>query len=264
MKIVVTGSNGTLGRALLPVLLSKGHVPIAWDRRLFPVSSPERYETWLLEERPDAFIHLATAATLTGADNEDYLVTVEWTENLARIAERLNARLIFVSTVMVFSGPDENGPFDETMVPHICHPYGALKRVAEVKLEKYAAHTTVARIGWQIDRTFNGNQMAAHLRAQHQREGTLRANRNWKPACSFVEDSALALEKLLHHQPGLFHIDSNKGWSFADIAKALNVELQTDWRIEEEDGPHFDQRLTGHHQLAQSLTHRLPTLEGIL
>jgi dTDP-4-dehydrorhamnose reductase len=204
---------------------------------------------------------MATASAPTGVANEDHLVTVAWTENLARIAEKLRARFIFVSSVMVFSGAGENGPFHETSVPRTPHPYGVLKRAAEEMLQQRYSHTTIARIGWQIAQSVDGNQMVAHLSAQNAREGRILVNRNWKPACSFVEDSATALEMLLHREPGLFHIDSNRNWSFSDIARALDEKLQAGWNLEEEDGPHFDQRLISNSRLVQTLAHRLPVLE---
>ena len=70
------------------------------------------------------------------------------------------------------------------------------------------------RIGWQIDAGVNGqalgNNMLAHLDDWQRREGRIAASTLWRPACSFMADTAEVLLGFVERQvPGVVHVDSN-------------------------------------------------------
>jgi dTDP-4-dehydrorhamnose reductase len=263
MKIVLTGAGGTLGKAMRAHLVGKGHEVLVWDRRLCPPSQPSIYVPWLTSVSPDAIIHAAIASTPTAHPNEDYLVSVEWTQHLARHAGILGARFVFVSSVMVFCGPGENGPFKTNQYPRSPHPYGALKLQAENMLQEYAEHTTIARLGWQIAPFNEGNHMVAHLQQQHSLSGSLSANRRWIPACSFVNATAETIEQLLRKPPGVYHIDSNAGWNFFEICCALSADLSKNWSVTPISDAPFDQRLIDTVVSCAPLSQQLPSLGAL-
>ncbi|MCA9056555.1 MAG: hypothetical protein KDA75_22155, partial [Planctomycetaceae bacterium] len=103
------------------------------------------------------------------------------------------------------------------------------------------------RIGWQIDPERPGNNMLVQLDGWQQREGEVAASTAWRPACSFMTDTAAAIVDLLARpQPGLRHLDSNadEGHHFGAVVQALRRHFgRADWRVREHAGYAHDQRL---------------------
>lgn len=60
-RYVVTGSSGFIGRAMMHHLHNKGHDAIGWDRSKVDLSDRSAVATQLVQDAPDAIIHLAAA-----------------------------------------------------------------------------------------------------------------------------------------------------------------------------------------------------------
>ena len=109
------------------------------------------------------------------------------------------------------------------------------------------------RIGWQIDAGVNGqalgNNMLAHLDDWQRREGRIAASTLWRPACSFMADTAEVLLGFVERQvPGVMHVDSNahEAHTFDRIVAALKQEFDREaWVIEPHEKYRHDQRLIG-------------------
>ncbi len=146
--------------------------------------------------------------------------------------------------------------------------YGRYKVRCENAVLAANPAATVVRIGWQIhadaDGHARGNNMLAHLAAQQHRDGQIVASTCWRPACSFMDDTAEALLGLVE-QPvaGVVHVDSNafEGHVFDRIVAALKREFRReDWVIVAEEGYRHDQRLAGGAALVPGLSTRLKAL----
>jgi dTDP-4-dehydrorhamnose reductase len=126
MRVHVTGGAGFLGAELL---------------RLAPAASSERVEVRdpgavleLLERlHPDAVIH--TAYRQDGEDARE--IVVDGSEHVARAARAVGARLIHLSTDVVFDGR-KGGAYVEADAPSPCTDYGRAKAEAEKRVA--AAH----------------------------------------------------------------------------------------------------------------------------
>ncbi len=119
----------------------------------------------------------------------------------------------------------------------------------------------VVRIGWQIHADARSNNMLAALDQWQARDGCVRASRLWRPAWSFMDDTAAALLALIE-QPvgGVVHLDSNatEAWTFDRLAQALAQRFVcSHWRVEANDDNRHDQRLIGGEG-------RMPPLSGRL
>lgn len=124
----------------------------------------------------------------------------------------------------------------------------------------------VVRIGWQIDPDTQGNNMLCALDGWQVREGCVAASRAWKPACSFMVDTALSLMNLIDHPtPGVMHLDSNatEGHTFDQIVSALQESFgRTQWQLRVHEDYVHDQRLKGGEELVPGLSTRLPSLRS--
>lgn len=242
MRILITGLNGTLAPRLAEAARAAGHEVLGWDRSAVDPEHESAAARWLDAQRPDAIAHLGMgSARLAG-----------W---LAGRCERF----VFTSTAMVFDH-DPDGPHDLAHARTARDDYGRYKIACEDAVLAASATAAIARIGWQIDPERPGNNMLMALDDWHRRDGCVAASRVWRPACSFMTDTAAALLALLQTpQPGLHHLDSNgeEAWPFDQLARALAREFKRDWQVRPHDDYRHDQRLVGGPSRLPPLSDRL-------
>lgn len=242
MNALLTGASGTVGQVLAAHLRASGHGVTAWDRA---AATPDDYaamERYVRAVAPDVLFHLAIASTPTGRADEGELVNVTWPSELAWLTRQLGIRFVFTSTVMVFSD-DARGPFSVAAAPDAAEGYGAQKRRAEERVWMQNPEARIVRLGWQIGDGTGGNEMTTWARAQQTAHGHVEASTRWLPACAFVDDTAAALVRAADHRPGVYHADSNDGWTFFDIVSALAARAVRPWVVTPTHGFAFDQRM---------------------
>lgn len=255
MKYLVTGLHGAVGVALKRQLLADGHTLSNWDRTAVPPLDLTAAERFLQHIKPDVLFHLAVASYPTGIANEGWVVNVTWPTQLARLCYQHNIRFVFTSSVMVFSD-DAVGPFTPESVPDASEGYGYEKLTAEQQVRAANPEAVIARLGWQIGDLPESNNMIDFLA----RQDVVQASEKWFPACSFLADTAVALQTLAHAAPDLYLLDSNKRWNFYEIASALNDLHGNPWRIEKTADFIYDQRMRDPRANMPSLDKRLPSL----
>jgi len=147
VKILVTGSNGFVGKALVPALTAAGHTVLALTREISGDINAQTDWTPHLSG-VDVVIHLAARVHMlndTLADPlEMYrLVNTAGTLNLARQAAACGVkRFIFLSSIKVNGEKTAPGqPFTTQTPPAPLDPYGVSKFEAEEGLKRIAAET---------------------------------------------------------------------------------------------------------------------------
>lgn len=83
MRAVVTGPNGTVGRALVARPERDGATVLPWDRTRVPTDRYDVMESFVRDGRADVVFHLAVASRPTGRDNESWHVNYDWTSEHA-------------------------------------------------------------------------------------------------------------------------------------------------------------------------------------
>lgn len=247
---IITGLSGTLAPHLARAVAARGGEVARWDRAAVDPGDTVACLAWLRTMRPCAIAHLAMGSPA-------------WAGQLAGYAHDAGIPFVFTSTAMVFHH-DPDGPHDVASERTARDEYGLYKITCEdaVRAANPAAH--VARIGWQIDPHTPGNNMLMALDAWQAKEGQVAASRLWRPACSFMQDTAEALAAMLaapHARGGTFHLDSNagEGHAFDAIVRALKAALGRDaWVVRAHDEYRHDQRLVGGACSLPPLSARLP------
>ena len=147
MKILITGCHGQLGTELqkqladeecalgpLPERLRKATV-IAVDVDELDITDREATVTYIRRTQPDTVINCAAFTNVDGCEtNRDaaYRVSALGPRNLALACEKINARLIHISTDYVFSGTANGGvALDESALPAPISAYGQTKLLGE-------------------------------------------------------------------------------------------------------------------------------------
>ena len=230
-RLLVTGLRGTLAPAVAEAAAARGWDVFGWDRQAVPVE----HMAWLAQQRPDAIAHLATGDE-------------HWAGRLASFAAAQGLPMLFTSTAMVFDA-EPDGPHQPHDARTARDDYGRSKIRCEDAVQAAHPGATVLRIGWQIHPTRPGNNMLAQLDDWQRQQGEVAASRAWRPACSFMDDTAQAIVALLDRPlAGVVHLDSNadEGHGFDALVAALQRQFdRPQWRLRVHDHYRHDQRLAG-------------------
>ena len=154
--VLVTGSDGFLGRHLVPYLAARGHKVVAASRTTPAVRGPNIVTVPLpdlsrpLDWQPllrqcDAVVHLAGIAH-TFADEDLYdRVNHQATEALALAAARGGIHLVFVSSIAAQSGSSSDRELTEDDPPRPNNAYGRSKLAAELAVRASGVSFTILR-----------------------------------------------------------------------------------------------------------------------
>jgi dTDP-4-dehydrorhamnose reductase len=243
MHALVTGMNGTVAPALGRALGAAGHDVTAWDRTAVPTDDDAAARDFLRRVQPDVFYHVATGPP-------------EWAERCARVCAERDIAFVFTGSVSVFSA-SQPGPFAPDDEPAPDDDYGRYKLDCERRVRAAHAGARIVRLGWQIGTTDAGNHMGAFLRRTAAEQGRIEASTRWRPACSFLDDTA-ALVAVLDHPAGLYHLGGNPGLSFFEIVTGLNRLRGEPWTVVPTPEPDWDQRMTDDRLAVRPITDQLP------
>src|SRR4051794_8148920 len=149
MRILVTGGAGYLGAEVCEQALARGLDVVATRHRTKPphadaitldVRDADAVHGAFLRTGPDAVVH--TAYVLDGPGLHD--VVVRGSCNVAEAAARIGARLIHLSTDLVFDGAG-GAPYREADDPRPVLDYGAAKAEAERLVAQLAPEAVIVR-----------------------------------------------------------------------------------------------------------------------
>lgn len=232
MKVLLTGLHGTVAPWVAKEVEARGWEVAAWNRHAVDPMDERAADGFLRIEAPDAIVHLAMGPEL-------------WAGRLAAFASLRGLPMVFVSTAMVFDA-SSGGPHHPGDARTAIDDYGRYKIRCEDAVMAAYATATIARIGWQISPDAVGNNMLRQLDEQQLRDGIIRASSAWRPACSYMTDTAAALcDLVVDPSVGPVHLDSNAqdAWSFDEVVRRLGRKYQRDWIIETTQDHVHDQRL---------------------
>ncbi|MCA9980480.1 MAG: SDR family oxidoreductase [Anaerolineales bacterium] len=150
-RLFITGGSSYLGQHLVP-LAQKAGLPVAYSyfsHNPWPVPAPQttavsldlRHPTAVSQaiaaHQPQIIIHLA------GSNRADDMsaVIIEGTRAITQAAQTHQARLIHLSTDVIFDG--RQAPYDETAVPSPLHEYGRAKAEAEAIVQTHPNHIII-------------------------------------------------------------------------------------------------------------------------
>lgn len=159
MKYFITGGSGLLGQRLAAVAKDNDELTLVHNSnpgentvKCDITNEKEVYET-VNQENPDVIIHCAAMTNVDLCEDEEekaYLINGMGTGYLAKAAEEVDAKIIYVSTDFVFDGTRGYYKEDEKVNP--LGIYAKSKYDGEVQLQKYSTNWAVARVsvlyGW--------------------------------------------------------------------------------------------------------------------
>ena len=157
MRVLVTGYNGQLGYDVVKELRSRSIECRGVDRSDFDITNCEQTVDYICGYSPDAVVHCAAYTAVDKAEDDEEncrRVNTDGTENIAVACERLNAKMLYVSTDYVYGGAGDK-PFEPGDATDPKNVYGRTKLDGETAMRKHVSKYFVVRTSWVFG--INGN-----------------------------------------------------------------------------------------------------------
>jgi len=139
LRILVTGSEGFLGRYVVEAVRHAGHTPLTTSRRggdaQVDLLAPGMVAAVTEGLQPDVVLHLAAMSRMADCHADSALATRVNTLLPEEWAKRFGARMLFTSTDLVFDG--YSAPYAEGDSPSPLSVYGASKAHGEERVRDH-------------------------------------------------------------------------------------------------------------------------------
>ena len=150
-KIIVTGCNGQLGRAINKIYQgSTAYECVNTDVAELDITKIEEVDRFVAEVKPYAIINCAAHTNVnaceTDVDNA-YKINAVGPRNLSIAAARYHAKLMHISTDYVFDG-HASTPYTEFDTPSPNSVYGKTKLAGECFVKEFAGEYFIVRTAW--------------------------------------------------------------------------------------------------------------------
>ncbi|WP_022793407.1 dTDP-4-dehydrorhamnose reductase [Marinococcus halotolerans] len=150
-KVLITGGNGQLGRALKQ-LFEEDYEVISYGKDELDVSNYNEVKKAIRLNLPNIIIHTAAYTDVEGAEDLNkkelaYLVNSFGTRNVAIEAEYANAKLIYISTDYVFDG-EHIKKINEFTSTNPLNSYGLSKLEGENFVKNFHSKFFIVRTSW--------------------------------------------------------------------------------------------------------------------
>ena len=224
LKVWISGANGHLGQALCTRLDREKYQLIATDVAEVDVTVPAEVRAFADANRPDVIINC------TGFNDEDgcetdpdraYRVNALGPRNLALACEKINARLIHISTDYVFSGAANGGvALDESALPAPISAYGQTKLLGETYVQQFCRRHFIVRTAWLY--SYYGKNFVKTMVNLAKTHDTLNVVNDQLGNPTNAVDLAHHILKLaVSHDYGIYHCTGSGICSWYDFASEI-------------------------------------------
>lgn len=223
MKIVVTGANGMVARALAEHCAAIGDDITALTRTDLDISNAEQTMAVLGDNSPEAVINCAAYTNVDGAETDQsscYAANVTGVANLAEACRNIGSAFVTISTDYVFDGSKE-GFYTQRDQPDPRGFYAVSKREGEIKAFESYARSIIVRSGWIYGR--GGTNFLSVMPALLAEGKPVNAISDSFGTPTYAADLARRLRELAAADlPGVYHVtNSGNGTSYLGFAKQI-------------------------------------------
>lgn len=227
MKILVTGSNGQLGRELRRAF-GEFHPEAAvvyTDASTLDVTDRAAVEAFM---REGDFSHVVNCAAYTAVDRAEedkalcHAINADGPGNLGYLAEELGYKVLHISTDYVFDGT-AHSPITESDKPRPLNVYGTTKRQGETALLGLAPDSIIIRTAGLYS-PHGGNFIKTMLRLAREDRQTVGVVYDQIGAPTSARDLADAIVSILFSKKwtgGIYHYSNEGVCSWYDVAREV-------------------------------------------
>ena len=222
MKVLVTGIGGQLGYDVIKELEKRSFDCIGADRAEFDITDFEAAHKFITDYMPDAVIHCSAYTAVDKAEDESelcHLVNAVGTENIAKICEEIDAKMIYISTDYVFDGT-KDGYYDVDDIPNPLNVYGKTKLEGEIAVQKILEKYFIVRISWVFG--INGNNFVKTMLRLGKERSELNIVADQIGSPTYTVDLAILLVYMIQTEKyGIYHVTNEGECSWAEFAEEI-------------------------------------------
>lgn len=234
MKILITGSNGQLGNELQDIIKTgkcdicempekiKNYEVVALDVEDLDITNFGNVKKVLEEKKPDVVINCAAATNVDGCETKEDLafkINAIGPRNLAIVCEKIDAKLVQVSTDYVFSGQGSK-PLTEFDITEPYSVYGKTKLLGENYVREFSNKYFIVRTAWLYGR-IGKNFVYTMMRLGEEKE-SLNVVNDQRGNPTNANDLAYHILKLIETEEyGIYHCTGKGECTWYDFAKKI-------------------------------------------
>ena len=233
MRVFVTGVKGQLGYDVMNELEKQGLEGIGVDIDEMDITDADQVNKVIKEAAPDAVIHCAAYTAVDAAeDNEEICrkVNAQGTENIAKVCEELDIKMMYISTDYVFNGQGER-PWEPDDEREPLNVYGQTKYEGELAIEEHVKKFFTVRIAWVFG--VNGKNFIKTMLNLGKTHDHLTVVNDQTGSPTYTYDLArLLVDMIQTDKYGRYHATNEGGYiSWCDFAKEIFRQAGMDVKV---------------------------------
>lgn len=209
MRLLITGANGILGRALSE-RLGKAHTLFLWGREEAELTDEAAVRAAAQGIEFDAVVHAAAMTNVDGCESEPekaMSVNRDGTRHVASLARERNAAIVYVSTDYVFDGT-KTSPYLEEDPTNPINAYGRSKLAGEHAARDSGARHLIVRTSWLFGH--GGKNFVDTIATKLSKGESLDVVNDQKGSPTYARDLAHGIELLLRRgATGIVHVTNS-------------------------------------------------------
>ncbi len=220
MKILITGANGMVAKAVIKHCRDEGDDVSSFTREALDISNYDDIADIVTRETPEVIINCAAFTDVDRSETNRescYAVNAKGVENLARASRRVDCTFLTISTDYVFDG-ENKGFYTQRDTPNPINYYGRAKLEGEKLAREAYARSIIVRTGWIFGVGGTNFLSKMHLSLANDKKISAISNSFGTP--TFADDLARRIRNLVKLDlPLTFHVaNSGEGVSFYEFA----------------------------------------------
>jgi dTDP-4-dehydrorhamnose reductase len=232
MRILITGANGMLGRALA-ARLTTGNSLLLWGREEADVTDEQAVRAAARGIEFDAIVHAAAATDVDGCEREEdaaMRVNRDGVGHMAALARDRGARFVSIGTDYVFDGT-KSSPYEESDPTAPLNAYGRTKLAGEEAALASGAEALVIRTSWLFGP--GGKNFVDTIAGKIERGDALQVVNDQRGSPTYTRDVAHGIARLLGRgATGIVHVTNRGDATWFELAAAIGRFLGASTPIE--------------------------------
>lgn len=226
MKIIVTGANGQIGQELVSQLEKSEIMLFPFTKEQLNITNLDEVYNITGEIKPDIIINAAAYTKVDKAEEEKDLafsVNAYGQRNLAVAAEKVDAKVCYISTDYVFDGTATE-PYEEHALVNPLGIYGKSKYAGEQLTQTLNTKHFIVRTAWAYGE-YGPNFVNTMLRlAEEKTEIGVVSDQIGSPTYT-VDLASFIIELVKTDKYGIYHCTNTGTCSWYEFAKAIFEEV---------------------------------------
>lgn len=232
VKILVTGAKGQLGHDVVLELKKRGLDCLGADLQEFDITDFDAANNFINIYKPEVVIHCSAYTAVDKAEFEPricYEVNVIGTENIAKICQKNDYKMLYISTDYVFDGNGEiyYEPDDQAKPQNV---YGKTKLAGEISIQKMLEKYFIVRTSWVF--STGGNNFVKTMLKLGKERNEIKVVGDQIGSPTYTVDLAVLLCDMIQTEKyGVYNVTNEGICSWAEFAESIFEFAKLDVKV---------------------------------